>query len=284
MRTSTPELGQVFAEWMVEQNEEEGETHKAERPEGMPRLTFSQSMKCSRQLGYKVAGLEPTDPMDGSSLAVTRMGRLLHEEIQEAVISTYLTAECETIGTVGDLIWGYVDIDNPELDEVVEIKTVGAFAFDMAIGLTRSPGKGKPAYIKEAGGQGPRIGDICQGGFNAVAHGRKNVRIIYLSREAVSIGKAEQAGLGSVERFWAEWLIPFDDWMPLVQAETERLAKIRADVESGLLPQRMGYDERAGKFIQVDPEKWPLCGYCPQQHRCKMDGPGLVPVALSRST
>ena len=121
----------------------------------------------------------------------------------------------------------------------------------MAIGLTRSPGKGKPAYIKEAGGQGPRIGDICQGGFNAVAHGRKNVRIIYLSREAVSIGKAEQAGLGSVERFWAEWLIPFDDWMPLRQAETGAPGQDPGRRESPVAPEdglrRAGWEVHPGR-------------------------------------
>lgn len=278
MRTVTPLIGQAFAEWMVAENEVEGEVHKAERPEGMPTFSFSAVMDCSRKLGYKVAKLAPTDPMDGASLAITRMGRILHEDVQAAAHERWPNAEFETLGVVGDLIWGYVDIDNPDEDEAVEVKSVGAFKFDLSIGLFRSPGKGQPARMRPEGGKGPSKSHIVQGGFNALAHGRSNVRIVYLSREAVSVNKAEEAGLSPIERFWAEWTFTQDEWAPLVTGEVERLGKIREIVAGGEIPGRQGYDDTKGKFIEPDPEKWPLCRYCPQQHRCKMDGPGRIAI------
>lgn len=281
MRTTTPLIGQAFAEWMVAQNEIEHQAHRDERPDDMPVFGFSAAMDCARKLGYKAAGLEQTDPMDGSSLAVTKMGRLLHVDVQTAVEERWPNARFEVQGVVGDTVWGYVDIDNPDEDEVVEIKSVGAYKFDLSIGLFRSPGRGKPAFMKPAGGEGPSKAHICQAGFNAVAHGRSNVRIVYLSREAVSVTKAEQAGLGPIERFWAEWVFTKEEWAPLVTAEIERLTKIRALVEHGTLPGRQAYDDKTSKFFEPDPERWALCGYCSQQHRCKLDGPGRIPVELS---
>lgn len=281
MRTSTPKIGQAFAEWMVAQNEAEHQAHVAERPADMPPFSFSSVMDCSRKLGYKAAGLEQTDEMDGASLAVTKMGRLLHVDVQSAVEGRWPHARFEVLGVVGDLVWGYVDIDNPDEDEVGEIKSVGAYKFDLANGYFRSPGRGQPARVRPEGGQGPSKSHICQGGFNAVAHGRSKVRIIYLSREAVSVNKAEEMGIGSLDRFWAEWVFTEEEWAPLVTAEVERLTKIRALVDAGMLPGRSMYDDKTGKYSEPDPDKHPLCNYCSQQHRCKLDGPGRVPVALS---
>ena len=78
MRTVTPKIGQAFAEWMLDQDN--SKAHAADTP-----FRFSGVMGCARQLGYKAAELDETDPMDGSSLAITKMGSLLHEDIQTAV-------------------------------------------------------------------------------------------------------------------------------------------------------------------------------------------------------
>jgi hypothetical protein len=274
MRTVTPVIGQAFAEWMVAENDAEGEIHRANRPEGMPVFSFSAVMDCSRKLGYKVAGLPPTDPMDGASLAITKMGSILHVDVQAAAAGRWPHARFEVLGQVGDLIWGYVDIDNPDEDEVGEIKSVGAYKFDLANGYFR---QGK-AHVRPEGGAGPSVSHICQGGFNAVAHGRSKVRIIYLSREAISVTKAEDMGIGPIDRFWSEWVFGPEEWMPLVTAETERLGKIRSIVDGGEIPGRQMYDDKSKKFTEPNPEKHPLCRYCPQQHRCKMDGPGRIPI------
>jgi hypothetical protein len=281
MKTSEPRIGQVFAEWMVEQNDAEGEAHRAKRPEGMPTFSFSAVMGCSRAAGYKAAGLPATDPMDGASLAITNMGRVLHTDMQDAVAKRWPNATFEGHSVVDDLIWGYYDIDDPDADESIELKTVGAYKFDLSIGLFRSPGRGKPAFMKPAGGQGPSKSHICQGGLNARGKGRSNVRIVYLSREAVSVKKAEEAGLDSIGRFWAEWVFGREVWEPLVDAELIRLAKIRDLVVGGILPDRSDLDDD-GKTVKINRDTWWRCKYCPQAQRCVVDGPGRIPVELSR--
>lgn len=274
MRTVEPKIGKAFAEWMVAQDHHKD--HAADTP-----FRFSGVMGCSRQLGYAAAGLEPTDPMDGSSLAITAMGSLLHEDIQKAVALRWPAMTFEGKGSIAELISGHYDIDDPEADESIEIKTVGAYKFDRSIGLFRSLGRGKKAFIRDNGGEGPSQSHICQGGFNAKAHGRSTVRIVYLSREAVSVKKARDAGLGSIERFWAEWTFGPEVWAPLVTAEVERLGKIRTLVDEGVVPGRQDFEDD-GKMFEPDPEThWRCDGYCNQAHRCKLDGPGRIPVALS---
>lgn len=271
MRSADPTIGQAFAEWMVAQDHHKD--HAAATP-----FRFSSVMGCARQLGYVAAGVESTDPMDGASLAITGMGSLLHEDIQKAVAERWPNATFEGKGSVGDLISGHYDIEYG--DEIVEIKTVGAYKFDLSIGLRRSAGYGKPAYIKPEGGAGPDESHICQAGFNALAHGKSTVRIVYLSREAVSVQKAAEAGLSSVDRFWAEWVFTEDVWRPLVDAERARLEAIRLAVDAGFIPDRQDFDH--GKEITPDPDNgWWRCLYCSHAHQCKLDGPGPIPIELS---
>ena len=284
MRTSAPKIGEAFAEWMVAQDHHKD--HAADTP-----FRFSGVMGCARAMGYQAAKLPETDPMDGSSLAITAMGSLLHEDIQKAVGLRWPKATFEGKGVVRttpydiddsiEIISGHYDIDLPEDDEIVEIKTVGAYKFDLSIGLFRSPGRGKKAYIRSDGGKGPSKSHICQAGMNALAHGRSNVRIVYLSREAVSVQKAKDAGLGPVERFWGEWAFGTDVWLPLVEAEIANEEKILALVQSGILPDRADYDDNAKLVKIVDTATHWRCSYCPQATRCLMDGPGRVPVEIS---
>ena len=271
MRTAEPKIGQAFSEWMVAQDH-----HKDHA--GLTTFRFSGVMGCTRQLGYYAAGAEESDPMDGSSLAVTAMGSLLHEDIQAAIAIRWPDATFEGRGQVGDLISGHYDVDLPDDDELIEIKTVGAYKFDLSIGLFRSPGKGQPARLRTDGGKGPSLAHICQGGFNAAAHGRsRTVRIVYVSREAVSVQKADEAGLGPIERFWAEWTFGREVWEPLVKNETERLAKIRALVADGQLPDRSDLDDNA-KPVKIDIDTHWRCKYCSFAQRCKMDGPGRIAI------
>ena len=274
MKTATPKIGEAYSEWMSAQDHHKD--HAA-----LTTFRFSGVMGCSRQLGYLAAGYEQSDPMDGSSLAITAMGSLLHEDIQEAIAKRWPDATFEGRGQVGDLISGRYDVDLPEDDELVELKTVGAYKFDLAIGLFRSPGKGQPARLRSDGGKGPSLAHICQGGFNAAAHGRSTVRIVYVSREAVSVQKADEAGLDHIARFWAEWTFEPKVWEPLVLAETERLAKIRALVDDGQLPDRSDIDDN-GKPMKIDITKHWRCKYCSFAQKCKADGPGRIAITKLR--
>ena len=261
----------VWSDWMEEQDHHKDYAAKTT-------FRFSDAMACSRQLSYTAAGVSETDPMDGPSLAIAGMGTLLHERIQKAVADRWLSAEFETTAQIEDLTSGHVDIDNPEEDEIVEIKTVGAFKFDQSIGLVRSPGRGKPAYIKEAGGKGPSLSHVCQGGFNAKARGRSNVIIVYVSREAVSIQKAKELKFSSLDRFTAEWLIPQTVWWPIVEKEMQRLGVIRAQVAYGVISDRVWpNDDGSDELVTPGKTQFP-CGYCRFESRCKADGPGIVSI------
>jgi len=271
MKPDEPRIGSAFTDWMLAQDHHKA--HAAETP-----FRFSGVMGCARAGGYEAAELPVTDPMDGASLAITAMGSLLHEDIQAAVAERWPNTSFEGKGAITDLISGHFDIDDPDADEIVELKTVGAYKFDLSIGLYRSPGAGKPAFIKKDGGTGPSKAHICQAGFNARAHDRRNVRIVYLSREAVSVKKARQAGLDSIGRFWAEWIFGPEVWVPLVIAEIERLAKIREIVAHGEIPDRADFNDN-GKQVKVDPEThWRCDGYCQYASRCQADGPGRISI------
>ena len=97
--------------------------------------------------------------------------------------------------------------------------------------------------------------------------GVRPVRIVYLSREAVRVNKAEEAGLGSVESASGpSGPSPEPVWGPLVDAETIRLEKIRTLIASGILPDRQAFDDKTNKAaFKPEPGVWPLCGYCAQR-------------------
>jgi hypothetical protein len=240
---------------------------------------FSSPRPCARAAGYGLAGVPATDAFDGPSLVVMGMGTRGHEDVQAAYAEKYPNAEFETKAQLGDLTSGHVDIDNADMDEITELKFVGAFKFDQAIGLQRKS-------YKRGDPKGPSLDHICQGGFNARSRGRSNVRIVYFSREAVSVPLSRKVGLTSTDRIAAEWVIPEDVWGPIVDAALSRLEDIRATVEQGNLPDREDWDDKAGKWFEPDPDAprphWRCNGYCEFAHQCRMDGPGVIPIPTRR--
>lgn len=275
---ATPTVSRIYCDWLEAQDH--SKAHAMDTP-----FRFSGAMGCARALSYDALGSETTDPMDGPSLAITAMGSLLHEDIQAAYALMHPNAKFETKATLG-ITSGHVDIDDEEADEVVEIKTVGATKFDMAVGLQRrqtfDKATGEKVKARETHGKGPGIDHICQAGFNARARGRKTVRIVYISREAVSVPKAEYLNWTGLQRFAAEWTFTEDEWGPIVDAELARLDYIKASVEEGMLPDRQDFDD--GKSITPDPDKHWRCDYCSHAHQCRMDGPGVVPVEIRRAS
>lgn len=231
---------------------------------------YSSVMSCSRSLSYDAAGLEPTDPMDGPSLAIAAQGSLLHEEVQNAYLKKYPDAETEARSQIKDLISGSADIFDGS--EVVEIKTVGGYKFDLSV-------LGAPRYSRNKGNpKGPSLSHICQGALNAHALGAESVRIVYISREALSVVVAERLHFSSIERFAAEWLIPKDVWEPMAVAEIKRLRLIQGAVLNGKTTPRIWADDD-GKEKLIEPENtvYP-CRYCDHYTRCIEDGPGVVPI------
>jgi hypothetical protein len=242
---------------------------------------YSDVMGCSRAMSYRAAGVEPTDSMDGPELAIAKIGTLGHEEEQAAYLVKYPEAEVEVKSRHGDLISGHADIVHHP--QVVELKFVPPYKFDLASGVGRSGRRTKAGWVPPERKQpaGPDLNHVCQAGFNAKGLGMTQVRIVYNTRVAVSIDKAEEIGLSSMERLAAEWIVPPDVWRPLVEAEAIRLERIRSIAAGGKLTPRVWEDKGVERLVDPDDNKFP-CTYCDFKQRCRMDGPGVVPVEITK--
>lgn len=238
---------------------------------------YSSVAGCARAGSYDALRFEPTDPMDGPAIAVTGLGSEGHEKVQNAYLALHPDAEAEVASHIGDLISGSADIVHGP--EVVEIKFLGGFAWDMAGGYIRF---GKYKGHSNKGPKGPKRPHIIQAGMNAKALGCETIRLVYISREAISIPLAEQLGLNPVERFATEWVIPRSVWEPLVDEELERLHRIRNGVERGgrMAPRIWSDDDGKEKLLDPDTDVFP-CLYCRHLGRCRQDGPGFIPVEIT---
>lgn len=245
------------------------------------RLRFSGAGKCSRQIAYNALGA-PGDGIDPSGLHVAWVGTRYHEWFQAALQKRYPGCEIEVKGHLPELTdSGSADAiirDVPTLGDVAfELKTKSSFQFDQAMGYMRKAWN--PTDPK-----GPAYEVILQAGLNAAANDCTTLVIGYVTFENISIGAAEKLGLRHLDRFLAEWHIPQDVWVPMVDREMERLRFILDCVNFGTLPEREVYGETDDHdLVTLDPEAskvpW-FCQYCNFRTQCTADGPGLVPVPV----
>lgn len=225
----------------------------------------SSSLACSRRQVFSALGVEATEPFDAAATHVTTLGTLIHERVQDAIGRLWPSAKFEVVSTVGHTS-GSADavIELPDRRVLFELKTVGAFAFDRAIGLSRKGYKRVPPH-------GPRSSAICQAGINAIGHDCNEVVVAYLAMEAVSKQLADKVGLGQLDRIMAEWVIPVDVWRPMAIAELDRLDKLAGYVERREIPEGDAYDEDKDEWVPISPlqqrRHW-SCDYCPFTSAC----------------
>ena len=95
-------------------------------------MRYSSAHGCSRQMAY-AAVAQPTEVWDVASTWVTRLGTLIHEELQAAILEQHPNARFEVASQVNDYISGSVDgiVGNT----VLEIKTVGNYVWQQQTGL-----------------------------------------------------------------------------------------------------------------------------------------------------
>lgn len=264
----------LITEWMAAA-ESAGEKAKA-FPDS--RLRFSDAGICSGQLAYKGLGVKPDHPtLDPAGLWVTGLGTMIHELLQAALrrryphllvevkaIIRFTSGHCDAVVEIDGIRWLY------------ELKTVGGFAFQKAIGLERYE-------IKNP--QGPRRSAILQAGLNALANDCHNIAIGYIALEAVSVQRAAKTGLGQLDRILAEWHLDHEDWMPMALAELARQQAVLADIDSGWLPKKSAPDDE-GKLVDLDPlasrVPW-QCEYCSFRQRCEGDGAARTPIPVEVS-
>lgn len=251
-----------------------------EKPQAFDTFTrYSSAGACARQMAYRYLGAPPDRLMDPAGEVVMDLGTMLHELLQDAIGRRFPDAEFEVPTRIGHLVSGHCDAVLAPL--LFEYKTVGAYAFDKAIGLNR---KGYRMGTPE----GPKIAHVIQAGLNARALDCTTLVIGYLSKEAVSAPLAEKVGMRPLDRILAEWEIAEHVWEPLVDKELARIESAYDIVQHGVLPERIEVMDD-GSHVVIDPlaqrPHWRCNGYCPFRYRCEEDGPGTVsiPVELRRA-
>ncbi len=242
------------------------------------RFRASDAGSCSRRLGYDlIEGVtERTDPMTIADHWRLGIGKAVHEWLQEALVAAYPDAEPEKISLLLDgLMSGHGDLFIPALGTEIEAKTINGFGFKKAVGA-RGPA------------EGPRYSAIIQGALNALSHDAHELVILYLSLELLSPREAAKMKASEIGRFCAEWTYPREVFEPIALAELARLQLIAADVDAGVLPERIIPDPEIDEgAVITNPAKgeWRVemaglitgtgstwhCNYCPWQTRCTAD-------------
>jgi hypothetical protein len=248
---------------------------------GGTRYRFSDAAKCARYLSLVAAGFEG-EPFDAPAIHVMKLGEMLHEHWQEAVLARYPDAVVEGKGTV-DLTSGHCDllvvVDGRRI--LVELKTVGGFKFKKAVG-------------ERGAAEGPSSSYIVQSALNARAHDADEAVIVMMATEAIGKGTAERKGFSEYGRFLAEWTFTRAQLDRYADEEQKRLEAIDGLVADGkLAPRHVPYEMPPGsRIVDTDRAMWTLtdggdttdtgqvwsgqlCLYCAQKPNCdKFADPG----------
>lgn len=249
------------------------------------RFRHSDAGKCARYIAYAALDLPASDPMDLAGRWNVGLGTVIHEAWQQQLLRRYPDADIEPKVRT-DAGSGHIDavIDTDSKRIAVELKTIGGFAYRVAVGERGAP-------------QGPKHEHIVQAALNALAVDADEAVVAYLSKEAISVNAAQRKGIGELARFCAEWTFPRDAYMPVALAEIARVTGILELLDEGTLPARRMADPALPKgHLIVDPSSglwtvtdeqgritdtdvWWACGYCKYQTLCTETPAGRAPIA-----
>lgn len=250
-------------------------------PEAGPYRASYASQRCDRALVYKLRGDEPTNPFGLATIWRFGQGTLVHDSLQ--ALATHIW-DCEpeanvdlnSIGIPGsahaDLI---INKDGKRI--VVEIKTVGGFAFKQA------------AFDFKGVADGPKEDHVLQPAMINAAIGGDGVIVLYVGQENVSAQIAKSNNLDDVGKCMAEWHFSTEQLQPLVDAEVGRIQAAVAVAKSNAVPVRLLHSRQYAKgAVVTNPENgaWVVtdgrdivdsgsawnCGYCDFRDRCIEEG------------
>jgi hypothetical protein len=289
---STPRFGHLLAEAWAAKN-------SAPKPHAMEgsRFRHSDAGTCSRAVAYASLGVPVSNPMDLAGFFVAEQGTLLHDAMQAVLVNRW-GSQAEIEVKVGGEGWhsGHIDAvvrteqrymfrDNESTDPYmvsIEIKSVGGFAFKLAVG-------------NRGAAQGPKWQHVLQAALNAAEIDADESVVLYLSREAISIQEAGRKGTPELMRFMAEWTQTRDEYLPLAQRELRRVHGILGLLAEDQLPARkipepelagaLIVDPRKGSWITRDAdgmvtdagEAW-QCAYCRWQDVCTLTPAERTPL------
>lgn len=300
-----PRFAHLLAERWAEQDREEGDRPRARKG---ARFRHSDAGGCSRALAYAALDVPASNPMDLSGTFTVRLGTMVHDAWQRVIEDLFPGAEVEmkvgsgeraghidavvTIPEGGEPIEDLTIIADGETtlipastpDKVIAIegKTVGGFAYKLAVGERGAP-------------QGPKHAHIVQAALNASEVSADEAVVVYWSKDSISVQAAERKRIGELARFCAEWTFTREQYEPIAQQELERIDAILALVDEGSLPGRRypdpalpqrhvivdpktgRWEERNGDTL-VDTGTWWACGYCRWQGTCAQTPAGRAPI------
>lgn len=255
-----------------------------DKPRAFPdsRFRHSDAGKCARAIAYAALDLPASNPMDLSGTWNTNLGTIVHEAWQEALAARYPDADIEPKVRT-DAGSGHIDavVDTDDKRIAVELKTIGGFAYKLAVG-------------ERGAAQGPKHEHIVQAALNALAVDADEAVIAYLSKEAISVDAAKRKGIGELGRFCAEWTFDRDAYMPVALAEIARVQGILNLLDEGQLPARKIPDLPTGAVVTdpasgqwrvtdddgriLDAGTFWMCGYCRFQDTCARTPEGRVAI------
>jgi hypothetical protein len=261
----------------------------------LARFRFSDAGDCSRAIAYAALAVPESDPIEESGIFITTQGTTVHEQLQEALVRRYETdpgihVECEVEVVDGDR-GGHVDIvvyvAEPAWTTAIEAKTVGGARFRQAIG---APPRNTTAL-------GPSYDHVIQGALGAKAVDADEMVVLYLSREAISHGIANDKGYSEVDRVVAEWTYDRPTYERVAAAEIARIEGILALVDDGELPRRiipspelpprhLFIEPLTGGYVEYDKDWEPVahntfwrCDYCRYQSVCALTPAERTPIS-----
>jgi hypothetical protein len=263
--------------------------------DGMPmaaktaRFRHSMAGACARAVAYRALGIEPSNPLDAVAHYVVHIGNLIHQDWQRLLQMAYPDAQIETkvVSEDGSMA-GHVDgyLDQLQQTIAIEGKSVGGYAFKLAVGCP--PASRVP--------QGPKFSHVLQGALNGLRLDADLVKIIYWSKEPISVSIARDRGFDDVQRVIAEWTLTREQYEPLARKEEERIQAILALVDEGTLPRRRVPDPdmplrhlivrpEDGSYVGLDEAgqisdtgRYWGCDYCPWQDYCVTRGAEQEPI------
>lgn len=235
-------------------------------------LRGSWARDCARRIAFQVLDVPPDLDIDGATLTAFEVGRSFHESIQAALVAE-LGAECEVAVSYKDEgldLSGHADgVYTHDGEKVlVEIKSVAAYGWNLAVSGNRYEGPG------------PKAEHLTQAGLYALAPQVQAhaVHMIYVNKDKGTV---------------AEWVIGVDEPLPHLNGETvrwlaedekARMADILDALSIGAVPAR----DIPGFGVVDNPpprgskgQPW-SCRYCGHQPTCAGLPTETFPVALLR--
>ena len=235
-------------------------------------MRASAAMGCERQLALDAARVPECEDIGYETLLAFRLGEAILDLVQGGVAAMFADFVAEVpvdLRTFGFDVSGSADgvlIEGSELT-VHEIKTMGGFAFNMAV---------------EA--DAPKLEHILQAGIYAYGLGALAIRFIYICKDT-DYRKGYRPGQTLEFRYQMGDMVAEagDTVQSLVENELMRLQRISESVIDGVIPPRdipgVGLVESPPRYMGKG-QPW-NCRYCRHNSTCRVMESGPVPVEFA---